>query len=63
MRMSRKFQKSLKQVSIYHGTSSQVLSKGVGHLEGTSLPVGGQDTHTVLTEHTGGLIRPGCSVI
>ena len=38
---------------IYHGTSSQVLSKGVGHLEGTSLPVGGQDTHTVLTGHTG----------
>ena len=31
----------------------QVLSKGVGHLEGTSLPVGGQDTHTVLTGHTG----------
>ena len=38
---------------IYHGTSSQVLSNGVGHLEGTSLPVGGQDTHTVLTGHTG----------
>ena len=38
---------------IYHGTAPKVLSKGVGHLEGTSLPVGGQNTHTVLTGHTG----------
>lgn len=38
---------------IYHGTSSEVLEKGVGHLEGTSLPVGGLSTHTVLTGHTG----------
>ena len=38
---------------IYHGTSEEVLQKGVGHLEGTSLPVGGESTHTVLTGHTG----------
>ena len=38
---------------IYHGTSSTILEQGVGHLEGTSLPVGGTSTHTVLTGHTG----------
>ncbi|MDI9627352.1 MAG: class C sortase [Acidobacteriota bacterium] len=38
---------------VYHGTSDEVLLKGVGHLEGTSLPVGGADTHTVLTAHRG----------
>ncbi len=38
---------------VYHGTSDKVLDKGVGHLEGTSLPVGGEDTHSVLTAHTG----------
>lgn len=38
---------------IYHGTSGTVLEKGVGHLHGTSLPVGGESTHTVLTGHTG----------
>lgn len=38
---------------IYHGTSDEVLLKGVGHLEGTSLPVGGQGTHTVLAAHRG----------
>lgn len=38
---------------IYHGTSESVLQKGVGHLHGTSLPVGGESTHTVLTGHTG----------
>ncbi|WRS30284.1 class C sortase [Actinomycetaceae bacterium MB13-C1-2] len=38
---------------IYHGTSDTVLAHGVGHLQGTSLPVGGQDTHSVLTAHTG----------
>lgn len=30
---------------VYHGTSQEVLQKGVGHLENTSLPVGGKDTH------------------
>jgi len=38
---------------IYHGTSAETLSKGVGHLEGSSLPVGGKRTHAVLTGHTG----------
>ena len=38
---------------IYHGTSSEVLEKGVGHLEYTSLPVGGENTHCVLSAHTG----------
>lgn len=38
---------------IYHGTSAEVLDKGVGHLEETSLPVGGKGTHTVLSAHTG----------
>ena len=38
---------------IYHGTSDEVLLEGVGHLEGTSLPVGGEDTHSVLTAHRG----------
>lgn len=38
---------------IYHGTSDAVLKKGAGHLQGTSLPVGGESTHTVITGHTG----------
>lgn len=38
---------------IYHGTTSEVLEKGVGHLQNTSLPVGGESTHAVLTGHTG----------
>lgn len=38
---------------IYHGTSDQTLLQGVGHLEGTSLPVGGEGTRTVLTGHRG----------
>jgi sortase A len=38
---------------IYAGTSEEVLQKGVGHLEGTSLPIGGNSTHTVLTAHRG----------
>lgn len=38
---------------IYHGTSDDVLEQGVGHLEGTALPVGGPTTHTVLTAHRG----------
>ncbi|MCJ0592315.1 class C sortase [Enterococcus cecorum] len=35
------------------GTSEYVLQKGCGHLEGTSLPVGGKNTHTVITAHRG----------
>lgn len=38
---------------IYAGTGEEVLQKGVGHLEGTSLPIGGPSTHTVLTAHRG----------
>lgn len=38
---------------IFAGTSEDVLQKGVGHLEGTSLPVGGNSTHSVLTAHSG----------
>lgn len=38
---------------IYHGTSDAVLMAGVGHLEGSSLPVGGSSTHCVLTAHSG----------
>ena len=41
------------KLPIYHTTSDEVLEKGVGHLEGTSLPVGGEDTNCVLTGHTG----------
>ena len=38
---------------IYHGTEEKTLKKGVGHLYSTSLPVGGEGTHAVLTAHTG----------
>ena len=38
---------------VYHGVSSNVLNKGVGHLPETSLPVGGESTHTVLAGHSG----------
>lgn len=38
---------------IYAGTGEDILQKGVGHLEGTSLPVGGNNTHAVLTAHSG----------
>ena len=38
---------------IYHGTDDKVLQKGVGHLQGSSFPVGGKSTHCVLSAHTG----------
>ena len=38
---------------IYHGTGEEALMAGVGHLEGTSLPVGGTSSHCVLTAHSG----------
>lgn len=41
------------QLPIYHGTSEEVLSKGVGHLENSSLPTGKAGTHSVLTAHRG----------
>ena len=41
------------KVPIYHGTSNEVLQKGVGHLEGSSFPVGGESAHSVLSAHSG----------
>ena len=41
------------ELPIYHGTSEEVLNKGVGHLEGSSLPVGGENTHCVMSAHRG----------
>ena len=41
------------ELPIYHGTSEDVLGKGVGHLEGSSLPVGGENTHSVMSAHRG----------
>lgn len=38
---------------IYHGTSDPVLQKGIGHWEISSFPVGGENTHSILTGHTG----------
>lgn len=38
---------------MYHGTSDEVISKGIGHLYGTSLPVGGPSTRAVVTAHSG----------
>ena len=40
-------------IPIRAGTSEDVLQKGAGHLEGTSLPIGGNSTHTVITAHRG----------
>lgn len=40
-------------IPLYAGTSDQVLEMGAGHLEGTSLPIGGNSTHSVITAHTG----------
>lgn len=41
------------KLPIYHTTSDKVLQKGVGHLQGTSLPVGGKSTHVALSGHRG----------
>lgn len=38
---------------IYHGTGADSLERGIGHLVGSSLPVGGTGTHAVLTGHSG----------
>lgn len=40
-------------IPIYHGTSEEILQKGAGHLEASSLPVGGTDTHSVISAHRG----------
>lgn len=41
------------QLPIYHGTDNASLERGIGHLLGSSLPVGGDSTHTILTAHSG----------
>lgn len=41
------------QLPIYHGTDEAVLEKGCGHMEGSSLPIGGASTHAVVCAHTG----------
>lgn len=41
------------RLSIYHGTSDDVLQTGIGHLDGTKLPIGGESTHCVLAAHRG----------
>ena len=41
------------KLPIYYGTSVDILKKGVGVLDGTSLPIGGENTHSVLSAHTG----------
>jgi sortase family protein len=41
------------ELPIYAGTNEEILQKGAGHLEGTSLPIGGASTHTVITAHSG----------
>ena len=38
---------------IYHGTVNDSLERGIGHLLGSSLPVGGENTHTILSGHSG----------
>ncbi len=41
------------KLPIYHGTASNVLSAGAGHLEGSSLPIGGKGSHSVISAHRG----------
>lgn len=41
------------ELPVYHGTSEAVLAVGVGHIQGSSLPVGGESTHAVMSAHTG----------
>ena len=41
------------KLSVYHGTSEDVIQTGVGHLNGTKLPIGGESNHSVLSAHRG----------
>lgn len=41
------------KIPIYHGTGEESLQNGVGHLEGSSLPIGGKGTHSILSAHRG----------
>ncbi|MDO5748006.1 MAG: class C sortase [Actinomycetaceae bacterium] len=45
--------KIMVNLPIYHGTQAETLERGIGHLFGSSLPVGGKGTHAVITGHTG----------
>lgn len=53
MMASVKIPKIKVDTPIFHGTAESVLQKGIGHLEGSSLPVGGLGTHSVITGHSG----------
>ena len=46
------------RLAIYHGTGEEVLQTGVGHMNGTKLPIGGVGTHSVLAAHRGTAQRP-----
>ena len=41
------------KIPIYHTTDEKILQKGIGHMSGTSLPIGGEGTHAVLSGHRG----------
>lgn len=41
------------KLAVYHGTSDKVLQTGIGHLNGTKLPIGGEGNHSVLSAHRG----------
>lgn len=41
------------KLAVYHGTAEDVLQTGVGHLNGTRLPIGGENTHSILAAHRG----------
>ena len=45
------------KLPIYHGTNNDSLDRGIGHLLGSSLPIGGADTHSILTAHSGMAIQ------
>ena len=47
------FPKIKVDLPVYHGTDSETLQRGLGHLFGSDLPVGGKGTHSVITGHTG----------
>lgn len=48
------------RLNIYHGTDDNALLKGIGHIQGTSLPVGGKGTHCILSGHRG---LPGAKIL
>ena len=41
------------ELPVYHGTDEEIISRALGHLEGTSMPIGGSSVHSVITGHTG----------